>query len=472
LVPNSVRSPSPQPPVLPPPPPPRPPPPTPSPWLSPVSLEARASATLVDTYRLYVLPELLHRIPAGGYYTWIAQSMLRNITAAVTELLHDANGAIPHAVVAENGMTDARAFNSEFSPLPSAPASWQDGDDDAGSDDTDTDGSSVHTPSSSFFHANFSGVSDPSSPTTSCLPPQQQEQQQLYLHENVSTAESIARYTSLAAQAARLRQLLMLASANQAHEARETRHREAMLEIRCKRRAWLNKRLVTGISTRDGGIGMSLPFERSPLGLRNWLAEDVDEVDPKAEEANMWDTSVENDEFVSPLSPLSPLKKKFERMTLFPVSEEDEREFVERELDLDLDLDLEGGRIRPAEEDMTTLDIVIERPPILPRMRPRTSSMHLRRHKLDAFDMPVSYSPSRSRHLTSGSLLCQPLKCRGVDVVDNEGTVYGPGGYEEEFTLAMDLPLQRRAREIAADKGGEDNRRWIAEPPLGVVDCR
>jgi hypothetical protein len=332
----------------------------------------------------------------------------------------------------------------------------------------------------------------------------------------------------------------MLASANQVHEMREIQHREAMLEIRCKRRAWLNKRLVAGVGVgmRDGGIGMAMPFERSPLGLRSWLAEDVEEEEEEEEveeadlEADTWNGNTEDEGEDGFDEWMSPLRKKFKGMRLLPVEEEredygdgddDEGELVTRELEIDLEMNLEDGWIRSDDNgDGTTtitasptspMDIVLERPKIMPRIRPSlrmgglinnnniNNSMYLRRHCLDSFELPVSFPNSRPHHLTPGSLLCQPLKgCGGggpgvVDggvngsAFDTEGA-FGPvvGCEDEEFTLAMDLPFKRRGggdEVVVIDGTGgggggggggegyeEKERRWIAPASLGVVDCR
>jgi hypothetical protein len=265
---------------------------------------------------------------------------------------------------------------------------------------------------------------------------------------------------------------MLMASARHAHETRETGHREAMLEIRCRRRAWLSKcLLVTNVGDgsggiRDGGVGMAMPFQKSPLGQSGFTADDVEEIEPEP----VWDDG--DGELM-----LRPSGRWISEARLFPVSEEEENEGDDDdqvELDMaDLDLDLDGMEWAE-EEDRFPFDM--ERPKIRPRTRMRTMSMH----RMGSFPRPVLQHPRPST-----PLLCQPIKrCRDVDVFDSEGDeVFGQRGHgyvDEEFTLAMDLPFKAGQKEVFSkparvyEREMEKERVWT--PPglsIGVaVDCR
>ena len=475
-----------------PPPPPLPPPlppPSPPPHLTSSSLREKARSALVDTYRRYVLTELARRSLPGSYYTWIIKSMLRRISDSLDDLLRDARGSL----TPEDPMNHKWAAVDDLTaPMPPSPALSPPSSLDHGSEDTDTDGSSVHTPSAtSSFTLNTPSNASVASPPLSSSPSDPEpgsdaEQPTASGEQDLLSADAFATYTALSEHAVRLRQLLVLAGAKAAQDERELRARETILEVRCRRRAWLARRLVAS-SVGMADLGMSAVFERSPLGLRSWTAEDVEREDDGEEEdeegpfewveedgrralhVEMWNERVGR----------ASLRQRLglSGNQLFPVSEEEEEgddeggdedgALVAREMALDLDFELEVGNdwVRAADEGdeddeddddddghPTPLDLVLlERPKARPRMRVRTNSMHLRRRHLES---------------VGGLPLCSPLKgCHrhpGVSEVDAIG--FFDHEDSEEFTLSMDLPRRR--------SGGYDREGWIS-PALGVMmECR
>lgn len=84
-------------------------------------------------------------------------------------------------------------------------------------------------------------------------------------------------YRMLANSYLRLKHLLVLANARQAHADREQKQRESVLEIRSRRRAWLNKSLTGNAAT---SVGLAMPFKSSRLAQTSWSADDYEFVPP------------------------------------------------------------------------------------------------------------------------------------------------------------------------------------------------
>ncbi|KAH8833778.1 hypothetical protein DL96DRAFT_1703420 [Flagelloscypha sp. PMI_526] len=196
-------------------------------------LRQRARSTLVNAFRIYALPELRHRIPRSGYYPWIIESTLRHASRKLEEL----------------------ADNMLLSPLTSSFNAYSE-DDQTDWSDYDTDSSSLHTPSTyhSINHSDpYPNPFEIEDKHRSRQPPMQ------------------AQYTVYSELTYRLEQLLHLHRVQERHREREEEDALALLEVRSKRRAWLNKQL----SSSRQEWGLASPFRSSPLANDPWTFEDI-----------------------------------------------------------------------------------------------------------------------------------------------------------------------------------------------------
>ncbi|KAG5650980.1 hypothetical protein H0H81_010327 [Sphagnurus paluster] len=425
--------------------------------ISPRARRRQARSQLVDAFRRYVLTELARRFPRGGYYTWVIQSMLRKTMESMERLVKQAGGSLDNDPLLHYYPEESDFFSITAASLPPTPSV---SDDDGETLDTDTDGSSVHTPSShhSFRHPTQASGYFP----------------KRYNHVTGSSRRFLsendhALYTKQAQLTSRLRRLLILDDTRQEQQAEDIKQHYFVLEIRSRRRAWLNKALHGGSSD----IRMSMPFRSSPLAQRSWTCEQYEYApsEPVAPVVQLqeWPEYDEYPDGFEPRVKRPPRRSSVGR--LFPVSEEDieddctdEVVLDARELQLQFDgfeVDLEGGLQCIDNDDSDSIDsdgagmrvaFEIERPQVRPRMR--TSSMYKQR----------THVPPPQQQLTSSSLLCQPVPQEvldmsqppvytKVDVNLNIGQldVTGYASYgkysEEEFTLAMDLPLSVRAQD-------------------------
>lgn len=265
-----------------------------APELSPSNHRRRARATLVDTCRRYVLSELGKRLPPGGYYTWILQSLLRRATQDINNILQ--NG-VPHQYHIQSPFTDDDAAStvpippncdysydpeeSEFfsitaASLPPTP-DGSDEEDDTGAS-TETDESSVHTPTSSSTHFPITtpvsiSAKDEITPSMLYVPSQKRQRSHVssrsHSHTNIQPPEytltlspsAHAAYNSLLDMHSHLQRLQHLESARQRVVALEEQRHFVLLEVRGRRRAWLNRQLCKGVES----VGMATPFKSSPL---------------------------------------------------------------------------------------------------------------------------------------------------------------------------------------------------------------
>ncbi|KAG6854165.1 hypothetical protein C0991_009817 [Blastosporella zonata] len=480
------------------------PPPTPisekipSDTISPRDRRRRARSDLVDAFRRYALSELSQHFPRGGYTTWIIQSMLRRTTETMSRLVREAGGSTDCDPLFLHHPHESEFFSITAESLPSTP-SVSDDEDDGDTFTTDTDGSSLHTPTSPQVQQFVPGY--PVKP-----------------HNHVSRSprrllseSTYLLYEQHAALASRLRTLVAIDTARQEQDADDLQHHHHLLEIRGRRRAWLNKTLHGGVRSQHVDLAMAMVFRSSPLAQQSWSGDDYEYIpDEHMEAVPRW---LEYEEY----DRMELMVKRERRCTmtsrLFPVSEEEDGEGIDnaaildvQEVDLDgFDIDLECG-VRCDTYDESSEDgggiqisFEIERPQLRPRVR--TSSMYKHRLRVPP---PVQMAPERpsTPQLGAASLLCQPLSTVGssqddfpqppeyteVDVSLNVSQVdiSGYGGFdkyaEDEFTLAMDLPISVRVQDrgILANKRrpsfGSD-RGWFSSrlsppPGLGNLLCR
>lgn len=436
--------------------------------------------------------------------------MLRRASDRLAQLVQQAGGQVPDLVQSSrSGRVQNPPFpepTSFYSPSPF----YSDDDDGEGSEDTDTDGSSIHTPSSSHFRSPNGSHHAQQLSSDDQNQPKSRSSRTSFSPLQTLSSKDLAEYTAFSAMTLRLRQLFLLANARNTHTENEMKHHESVLEIRSRRRAWLNKSLVGGARGGNRDVGLAMPFQSSRLGQCSWsdehfdLAQDEDDNDleePRADERiglglGLRRTRCSGDP------------------RLFPVSEEEEDEaFVTRELEFEF-----GSRLEPEggmgwrrgdehddgeSESGVRVALEIERPKIRPRVR--TSSMHW--HRLDV-RAPVEVgivSPARPQSFSSSSILCQPLTIgkSGVDLASRRPPAYaevdvdvaGYGYVEEEFTLAMDLPYSVRVQDreglpgkrkalglgvvgtdagVSVGAGREHECAWLTSG-LGqgvIVDCR
>ena len=405
-------------------------------------------------------------------------------------------------------------------------------DEDTDSIETDTDGSSVHTPSSG--HETFifpPPLSKSGNPNMPAVPPKSTGIARVVRPTPVQAKPppatlipecpppgslpptEMAEYKSLSRLTGKLQYLLIGAHARAAQAESEAKQREVVVEVRSRRRAWLN-RSFGPLSPSTGAKGkwdngtfcgyiatctMSTPYMSSPLAKCVWTAEDWEYAPDVCVEHEVLfqertrpcaSNNAEQVGFGYQLRRMgSERGAKRGEPKLFPVTEEEEEEFIPvqgdeetlmgkrmrddglRELELGvagLGLDLEAGEMAWIEDGGAfKTGIELDRP----KVRKRTSSMY--EHK-SPFGRPQNPQFSQTEQktlcdsshppgLTTSSLLCQPLTTS--DPRDNQKLkpqiVFVPPPVDKalicesfvseikdsgEFTLSMDIPPPKRAR--------------------------
>lgn len=312
-------------------------------------LRRRARSSLVDAFRLYVLHELNQRIPQGGYYIWILHSLLNEVRHCQEERLARERekerkrlkswGPPPQHIPllpprsdsALNLSTSSTVSSSlflfgrkrqnlkherhpsheTFSATTSCEPPVSDDEEEVDSvlscrtqeksdetdeeiTDTDTDESSIQTPTSEYLDLPLGLPSAIASQDLSPLPSTCliSISNQSYLNSASPTSNSthfhIHNFT----------QLILLHNSHSARMAYEENTRLDALEVRGKRRAWLNRALCPngieltrslretkmshqykvkiGIGAPHSRLGFSVPIHRSALGIWVVNAEDIE----------------------------------------------------------------------------------------------------------------------------------------------------------------------------------------------------
>ena len=338
------------------------------------ALRRAARATLVDTYRRFVLTELVRRLPAfsyhhdssgkytgvhgGGFCVWILQSMRRRAQERIDQIIEEAEIVMaerakemaisvpestaqvddPEAVEWLSGQQiHLQPEGQELKKVPDeletttmvVPLTFNDDE-----TQTETDGSSVRTPSTgshvSYFpvrpatslscHSQTSSTSqtfaesanqfqvpskDPevltsrsSSPTsplspsssTSPTPPNSTRPTSSTLSQDLA-GSALQEYNHLTDLRERLWQLAMFAESQTRIAAEEVQNRLEILAVRSRRRAWsagaFNNNSATQCKAATKGenglnvagwqsqYGFAMPFTSSPLARFSWTAEDL-----------------------------------------------------------------------------------------------------------------------------------------------------------------------------------------------------
>ena len=312
-------------------------------------LRRRARSSLVDAFRLYVLHELNQRVPQGGYYIWILHSLLNEVRHCQEEHLARERekerkrlkswGPPPQYIPLlppssdsalnlstsstvssslflfsrkrQNLKHERRPSHETFSATTSCepPASDDEEEVDSVSScrtqersdetdeeitDTDTDESSIQTPTSEYLDLPLGLPSAIASQDLSSLPNTCliSISNQSYLNSASRTSNSTHFHIH------NLTHLILLHSSHSARMAYEENTRLDALEVRGKRRAWLNRALCPngieltrslreakishqykvkiGIGAPHSRLGFSVPIHRSALGIWVVNAEDIE----------------------------------------------------------------------------------------------------------------------------------------------------------------------------------------------------
>ena len=232
-------------------------PPSPSPVASPMPEEShtpvvrsecirrRARGQFVDIYRSWILPELKRRSNFSNYYTWILRSLLERNKAHVSFLLEQVGAPAPPT---EDDYLSSRTRKVLPPSRESSTGTEDEGDGLSIAATTDTDGSSIHTPTEgvSLYRNSYLNTEFPRSPS-----PQE------------FTPEDLELFHSLSQEGDRLRQLI---HRNDLFESRITSddvQLHSMLEVKSRRRAWSNRDFCGGAPMDL--VGLATPFKSSPL---------------------------------------------------------------------------------------------------------------------------------------------------------------------------------------------------------------
>ncbi|KAI0315854.1 hypothetical protein OF83DRAFT_1084667 [Amylostereum chailletii] len=380
-----------------------------------------ARSVLVDAYRRFVLGELKHRLPTGGYTAWAATASLRATMDQMAAIVDRAGGELPSPFGYPLSRHPSTPFSSSFagaqrhrvlSPFY----------DDAGSEysltdtlSTDTDGSSVHTPlTTPVGTVERHGRPNPS---VSHLPVG-------------FTPEDLETYNALHHHALHLRQLLVHIDIAEKNDAMEEHQLHAVLAVRSKRRAWSNRKYKGGAPMSD--LGFATPKDPSPLARY---------------------APINGAYLSSPPRCLSTRTIEYDTATLFPVTEESDEE------------DEAVDRAARAVQEMRIEDVAAAAaaaPLERPRIRVRTLSTHQYRRALD-FDPMLAPEPAVL--LVPPPPLSVPKPRPAPDLqrlFDPDGDFGGGGG--GEFTLGMDAQDLRDP----ASAHLYDGREWASSYEFGA----
>lgn len=326
------------------------------------ALRRAARSALVDTYRLFVLSELITRLQGPSdspdqqlvrsqeyrrkdkvtFGVWILHSMRRRALERMEQLLEEAEAEVKARGYIANVNQDLNVAFFGMEPTTTAvPLSFSDDEDEMeqpppglsfstksdkeDSDSDETDGSSVHTPSTtSHFQcypmrpvmsrtsSSSSHSADDSSSTSSDDNKVQQDPenkedkptlaaaqnglprisqfQSMILVPSIPTpaphviqylsSASLHEYTHLVELRSRLGHLLLFSASQARVAADETQSRLEILAVRSRRRAWSNRALSLMARSQAGLGGAAIyglvtPFRNSSLARHMWTAEDL-----------------------------------------------------------------------------------------------------------------------------------------------------------------------------------------------------
>lgn len=332
--------------------------------------------------------------------------MLRRASDAMADIISQSD-------TFDSKYTVPPSHDESYFPPPALVSPFEQEDDDA---DTDTDGSSIRTPSIAHFTPAMFSIYSKDSIDSTDTP----------RHLRDLSPDDLNEYNSLSALCVRLRQLLILVDAQRYHVENEIKQRDDILEIRSRRRAWQNKALVA--RTGDIDVGLATPYTSSRLSQVVWTAADYEYVPPAngAEKELLEESDNDDMEFGSRRT------RGRSDAKLFPVSEEEEEDEDELfnprvyELELGFDEGLRSWKIEDDEEEDEG-----DTKSLQPFTRPRTRTISMHQDK-----MPTSRSPVMAAQSVLPEL---PPMYSKVEIAGIDAPLTTYGRYSgDEFTLSMD----------------------------------
>ncbi|KAG6888909.1 hypothetical protein C0992_007096 [Termitomyces sp. T32_za158] len=391
--------------------------------------------------------------------------MLRRATESMQHIINEAGG-LTNSESGHQHHDDGTDFfctaPGSFTPTPSVC------DDDGETILTDTDGSSVHTPTSP--HVRFAPVPVKRHSYVSRSP------------RRLLSGHNYALYAQHSALVGRLRRLAVIDQDRQEQEAEELRQHYCLLENQSRRRAWLNQKLTGGVRNQHVDLAMSVVFKSSSLAQHSWSSEEY-EYAPE-DFSQSFQRRQEYEEYDKVQLRTKRSQRCMMAPRLFPVSEEDSEDVDdavltarEFEFDFDFEVDLEAGtRWTDSEESSDhRLAASFEIGRMKPRPRARTSSIHKpclhaplpvgiesEQPPSPQFTTSLNQSLSSARQLPSQNDLATPVYTEiDVNLNVSQVDIAGYGGFdkctEDELTLAMDLPISVRCE----DHGNLTNKRRL-----------
>jgi len=208
-------------------------------------IRRRARGQFVDIYRSWILPELKRRSNFSDYYAWILGSLLERNKTHLSFLLEQVGAPAPP--------TEDDYLLSRKSKVLSPSREPSTGTEDEGDGlsiaaTTDTDGSSIHTPTEgvSLYRNSYLNSEFPRSPS-----PQE------------FTPEDLELFNSLNNEGDRLRQLIHRNDMFESRITSDEAQLRSMLEVKSRRRAWSSRDFCGGAPM--GLVGLATPFKSSPL---------------------------------------------------------------------------------------------------------------------------------------------------------------------------------------------------------------
>ena len=208
-------------------------------------IRRRARGQFVDIYRSWILPELKRRSNFSDYYAWILGSLLERNKAHISFLLEQVGAP---ALPTEDDYISSRK-NKILSPSREPSTGTEDeGDGLSIAATTDTDGSSIHTPTEgvSLYRNSYLNAEFPRSPS-----PQE------------FTPEDLELFHSLSQEGDRLQQLIHRNDSFESRIISDEAQLRSMLDVKSRRRAWSNRDFCGGAPMAL--VGLATPFKSSPL---------------------------------------------------------------------------------------------------------------------------------------------------------------------------------------------------------------
>lgn len=381
-------------------------------------IRRRARGQFVDIYRSWILPELKRRSNFSDYYSWILRSLLERNKAHVSYLLEQVGAPAPPT---EDDYLLSRT-NKVLPPSRESSTGTEDeGDGLSIAATTDTDGSSIHTPTEgvSLYRNSYLNTEFPRTPS-----PQE------------FTPEDLELYHSLSQEGDRLRQLIHRNDLFESRITGDEAQLHSMLEVKSRRRAWSNRDFCGGAPMAF--VGLATPFKSSPLAR-------CEPITPEA--ASSWTpghNSRDSSHYLCVTSGAHDLSELFPEVEEGYEEEEDDQTFAGYQSPIVVDLEM-------------GLPIPVTRAPTL-QMKSRASAPKVAaQDSLDADNGFLPFHHSHSEPLPSPPSLypARPSKAPTDDT-------------SQELPLAMEYPPQYSEEDAIQPFQSA----WNPSSPTIVMACR